>query len=78
MLHLSGIDTSRYAADSCHSASSSKAKVSGKAGIPLYNSTTRILCDLLMLQLSSLHPCIRGGWGQHLTTVTFFPFQVTG
>ena len=29
MLHLSGIDTSLYAAHSCHSASSSKVKVSG-------------------------------------------------
>ena len=29
MLHFSGIDTSHYAAHSCHSASSSKARVSG-------------------------------------------------
>ena len=66
MLHFGGINSSHYAAHSCHSASSSKGRClespwnkfwsvgSGKAPIPLYASTTRILCDLLMLQLSSL------------------------
>ena len=92
MLHFSGIDTLHYAAHSCCSASSSKARVSGvpmeqilkrdqwKSSRTFYASTTRILCDSLMLQLSSLQiPSLCLRWlGTTLYLNNFLSFSRQG